>query len=622
MLSLKQGSLYCDRYSERLGQKEKEVGPTSPTPNGSSLTRLEELVVGERYREALHEIDMFRRKKPQRGDLLRLGVLESRCFIGLGECKEALKTARAVVEEGMQYQEHSTAVIDALLEAADASLCLFQVDTAFEMCEQADQLRQELPTDDDVLCESIRAHILHVKAIVFYYRDDVHRGIESALESLAIRERLDDTEGIVSSLIRIGRLHGEVDHDMALEYCERGLELNKQLDRKAHVINALRAKGMIEGSKRNWSRAEQLLQESLALVREYDMNGEVPPTLFSLGNLYLVMGNFHLAEEYFKESLALSEELGVGLTAALCLVCLGEIHRTRGDFEMALRAYERSMAINKEMGRTKGYLVALGNCGLVQYAMGHPDRALTLLEESLALAEKQEQAGLLGGFVRSNTILNIISILVYIGRVNEAQERLERIRQISEETGDAYDEQAHRIATALVLKSSMLPRNRERAKEYLAGILNGGFFDIELSALALLHLSELLVNELQMTGDEGVLDSLQIRFGSLQKMATDQGSTLLLVETLLLQSKVALLQLDVENAKRLLHQAQSLAEQKGLQNLSKRIINEQEVVLSELRIWEELDESKPPMAERTERVRIREQIGGIIQQGLWRKMLF
>ncbi|MFX1416761.1 MAG: hypothetical protein ACFFC0_08100, partial [Promethearchaeota archaeon] len=63
------------------------MGPTSPTPNESSLTRLEELVVGERYREALHEIDMFRREKPQRGDLLRLGVLESRCFIGLGECK-------------------------------------------------------------------------------------------------------------------------------------------------------------------------------------------------------------------------------------------------------------------------------------------------------------------------------------------------------------------------------------------------------------------------------------------------------------------------------------------------------------------------------------------------------
>ena len=109
-------------------------------------------------------------------------------------------------------------------------------------------------------------------------------------------------------------------------------------------------------------------------------------------------------------------------------------------------------------------------------------------------------------------------------RVDEAQVRLERIRQISEESGEVYDKQAYRIAAALVLKSSMLPGNRNRAKEYLAGVVDGGFFDYEITALALLHLSELLIGDLQTTGDEGVLENLQVRFRSLHKIATDQGS--------------------------------------------------------------------------------------------------
>jgi tetratricopeptide (TPR) repeat protein len=333
-------------------------------------------------------------------------------------------------------------------------------------------------------------------------------------------------------------------------------------------------------------------------------------------------GDFERSETFYEECLSLSENVGAGLLIALCSGNLGDIHRTRGDLDKALGNYQRSMDINKEMGRTKGYLTGLANCGLVQYARGHSKEALTLLEESLTLSEEQEQARLLGGWIRSFIILSIISILIESGMVTEAQERLERVRQISEESGDALDEHAYRMAAALVLKSSMLPRNREKAKELLIEVVDGRFFDYEISALALLHLAELLVNELQMTGDEDVLQNLEVYLRRIREMATDQGSTLLTVETMLLQSKVALLQLESDEAIRLLNHAESLASQKGVQRTLKRIVEEQALLLDELSIWQELGEDKPPMTSRAEKSRIQEQIGGMIQQGLWRKMLF
>jgi len=592
------------------------------TSEESPLSRLEQLVAGEMYRKALHEIDRLRKKRPKKADRLRLGVMESHCLTGIGELTKAMKAAQTVVETGRAHYQYRTTVIDGLLEVASAAWGLGKSNEILEACEQAERMRKELQDLEESSLESIRASILYHESVGWYLKDDVHRAIDCARESLSIREQLGDSEGVVSSLMRVGYFHLEVDRSKTLEYEDRALELNRQLGRKRHIIQSLMHRGLIAINERNWSKAEQLLQEGMSLTREHDLGYWLRPGLFFFGALYSAQGDFARSEDFHRECLALSERTGAGMYIALGSNHLGEIHRARGDLDKALKRYERHMKWNKEEGRVKGYLTSLANCGLVQYAMGCPDKALTLLDESLALAEEQEQKGLLGGHIRSYNILYIVAILVEKGMVKQAQKRLERLRRISEETRDNYDEQVYLIAAALVLKSSMLPRNRVIAKEHLTDVVDGSFFNYETSTLALLHLTELLVDDFRMSGDTLVLENLNIRLSKLLDMATKQGSTLLLIETRLLQSKMALLQLDADKASRLLNEAQSLAEQKGLDNISRRIIEEQNTLLNELTIWEKLGEEKPTMIERTEKVRLHEQIGAMIQQGVWRKMLF
>jgi tetratricopeptide (TPR) repeat protein len=368
--------------------------------------------------------------------------------------------------------------------------------------------------------------------------------------------------------------------------------------------------------------ADQLLQQGMSLVKESDIGYWLIPGLFCLGILYKEKEDFHRAEEFFQDCYSASEMVESRIYIALCSNNLGEFHRARGDFEKALRCYEGSMDINKTMGRTIGYLTGLANCGLVYQAMGQPDKALALLEESLDLAEEQQEAGFLGGSNITYNILYITSILVGKGMVGDAEQRAERLREIKETTEDPFDEHVYRIAAALVLKSSMLPRNRVIAKEHLTEVVDGDFSDYETNTLALLHLTELLVDELEIAGDADVLEILNVRLARLLDLAAGQKSTLLLIETYLLQSKMALLQMQADKANRLLNEAQSLAEQKGLENLSERIIEEQNALLNELTIWEKLGEKKPPMVKRTEKVRLHEQLGAMIQQGVWRKMLF
>jgi hypothetical protein len=104
--------------------------------------------------------------------------------------------------------------------------------------------------------------------------------------------------------------------------------------------------------------------------------------------------------------------------------------------------------------------------------------------------------------------------------------------------------------------------------------------------------------------------------------ATEQGSTMLQAEALILQSRVALLELDTEEADRLLTQAHVLAKGKGLDRLTARIAGQHRMLLSELSLSEEFRTDVTPLGERAEKAGIVEQIGQMLQQGIWRKMLF
>jgi len=588
----------------------------------SLISRIEQMVVDERYREGFHEIDKLRGSRREKGDQLRFGVLESRCLTGLGEFNKAFRIAQDVVDLGINHQEDKMVVIEGLFEMASASWGLGQPDMILEACEEAENLRQELDVDDEFLLDSIRADILFHESIGWYLNDDVHRGIESALENLSINERLGDLPRIVASHMRVGYLYFEVEPHKTLEYIERGLELNKKLGSYGHVIFGFNCQAMVETERGNWDKAEYLVQQCLSLAREHDHGRWMLFILYNIGRLYRLKGDFRSSEEAYLEHLTWAEKAGAEIHIALASGNLGAIYRARGDFDQSLRCYKRTMELFKRIGRTKDYLTGLVSYGMIQYAMGFSDKALALLEESLVLAEVQVQNGLLGGYLRAYIILQIITILVDEGLVDAAQQRLEQIRLIREETRNNYDKRVHQIANALVLKSSMLPRNIVEAKEHLIEVIDGSFRDDEICTLALLILSEILVNELQMTGDQDVLESFNVRLAKLSEMADKMESALLSVETLLLQSKVALLQLEADKANRLLNQAQILARQKGLRNISKRVIDEHDDLLNELSIWKKLGDDIPSMEERTQKVRIQEQIGEMIQQGIWRKMLF
>ncbi len=593
------------------------------SPDDRQLLTIKQLVDSERYREALQGIRKLREKKLDKGSHLRIGVLESRCLTGLGECNKAFNVAEAVVDEGENLLEYRATVIDALLEVAVTADRLFQIDTVIEACDQAERFRREIPTDDEDSLESIRATILHHKSLGIYRRFGSKEAIECAVESLSIRERLRDTSDIASSCLRLAFLYLFVDLGKSLEYVEKALELNEKLDRQGYRIEALILKARINGMKGNLNKGKQGLEQAIDLAREHDLGYYLVPALRHLATVYFSLGDSQRSEVIYNECLALGESAGAALFVATCYNNLGELYRYRGELDKALKGYERSMEVHRSRGSTNGVLTALLNRGLIHYEIGDLDESMRVFEECLDISREQVKIDT-GGQYYSTWYL--VRVLVEKGMVERAERLVEELHQTMEKAPrkslSHLMDQLYRLSAATVLKSSTSAPDRSLAKEHLTAVINSPQTTYEIPTMANLLLCDLLVEDIRLHDDEGLLYELRLHLSRFAEKALQRHQTGLHVEVLLLQSKAALVEIDVKQAYRFLDLARKLADEKGLDRMLKRITDERNALIRELTIWEQLGEDKPTMAERTEKVRIHEQIEKMMREGSWRRMLF
>jgi hypothetical protein len=111
-----------------------------------------------------------------------------------------------------------------------------------------------------------------------------------------------------------------------------------------------------------------------------------------------------------------------------------------------------------------------------------------------------------------------------------------------------------------------------------------------------------------------VLDELNQFLGQLLELAEKSHSYWILCETYLLQAKLALISLDLKEARRLLTQGQWIAERYGIKLLAIKISNEHDEFLKQLNMWENLKESSSSLKERMEFARLDEQMENMVRR--------
>jgi predicted amidohydrolase len=155
-----------------------------------------------------------------------------------------------------------------------------------------------------------------------------------------------------------------------------------------------------------------------------------------------------------------------------------------------------------------------------------------------------------------------------------------------------------------------------KAGEILLDVIQEGVVDHSLTVTAMIHRCDVLLFELKMTGEEEILEEVIDLTNQLVEIAKRQSSYSVIVETYVLQSKLALLDMDINRAQELLESALSTAEDKGLRNLAISIYNEKILVESQIEKWNHLIEHKAPFSERLELTRLEDLITRVASKQL------
>ncbi|MFX0090321.1 MAG: tetratricopeptide repeat protein [Candidatus Hodarchaeota archaeon] len=427
---------------------------------------------------------------------------------------------------------------------------------------------------------------------------------------------------MIDVLNRLGRVDEAFELINQHEQILNILSEDSPLETKFREAALIYHKGRVYYYKGDYEQALEYILSSLALRKELNNNPEITNSLLELKNnlesgvclnmlgvIYWYQGNLDNALDYYQQSLEMVEKIGNKLLITRALNNIGEVYKIKGELDLALEYHQKNLTVFEELKNKQDTINCLTNIGIIHYEKGDLDQSTLHLKRSLSLSE-----GIANNLTMSEMLFYLISVAIEKSDLEQAHQHLDRLKGINNQEADNKRiSQRYRVAEALLLKTSKRARNRAKAEEIFEQIIEEEVIEHEMTAFALLNLCDLLLVELRTTGDESALREVKQLVSRLLEIAKEKQSHSLLAETAWLQSQLALIELEIEEAKRLLTQAQLLAEEKGLIRLAMTISKEHDILLEQTNLWEDFTKRAAPFAERMAVTHLEEQLVRMIK---------
>ena len=487
-----------------------------------------------------------------------------------GLYEDAIKLAKQTYKESLELGKNLLSV-DILSIMALSLLRLHQSDKAHDITSQGEELLKTLPQELPTEYKQREAYIAFLKGWAYEQKTEADPAIKQFELSISLRKELGAKKEIAFSLVGLAHvfIFHKIDYARALKYLKQGLAFAEESGNKWMIGYCLFYMAQLHGLKGELDDCIVLNERSLTIYN--DINDEIMLTriLSTMGNIYAIRGELNYSIKFYEQCLEISKEYNNKLFMASAFHGLSDSYRMKGDLERALEYIEQSMGLSRELGSFKNLAI------------------------------------------RHNSL---IKILIDMGDLERARNSLRDLEQLNNQLNDKIVNLIYIFDKALLLKTSPRARNRVKAEELLIQILEEENLSIAFLISALLNICELLLAELQITNDLEILEEINPLITRLLDLSEKSQSFWTLGETYLLQAKLELISLNLEEARRLLSKGQQIAEKYGLNQLAVKISNEHDQMLKQLEIWEKVKESKAPLTERLELSRLNKQMEGMVRR--------
>ncbi|MFX1525762.1 MAG: tetratricopeptide repeat protein [Promethearchaeota archaeon] len=416
-------------------------------------------------------------------------------------------------------------------------------------------------------------------------------------EALTLEERL-NINGIRSYLFYwLGKF------ELALQTADVLYQTSQEFNKAIFSFDALHVKGMIFTIIGRWDEVlknyelivslfKSIPQEDLLTYPqlEADING-----IYSVR--YFTLGKYDQSLEYADKCLAYykkNDPLSFNIPRILNIK--GWDHGFKGELNLALACCEKAIPL---IPKSKYHIPFFRKAevyrlmGLVYYEKGDFDRALEYLINSLEIFKKFEE-----GYWIATIYYYIIRNFLLKKENDEVQRYFHEFKLLKDKhESNPNINFFYQLTNALILKSSSRMRDRTEAEHILKYLIEEGR-GLPPESEALIHLCDIYFQEFQFTNQMEILDDIHPLLNLLLQNARKTNSYYLLANGKLFQAKLALLQINMVKARKLLAEAQKIADENGLQLLAKAISREHDKLLEELKLWESFKKTQTSVAER------------------------
>ncbi|MHA2394100.1 MAG: tetratricopeptide repeat protein [Promethearchaeota archaeon] len=318
-------------------------------------------------------------------------------------------------------------------------------------------------------------------------------------------------------------------------------------------------------------------------------------------------GNNDVALKYHAESIKLSKETNSNYLLCLNYMSMTYVYDEIGEITLAIEYGEKSLSLIPERENfsvLSRKATIYNKMGMSYYSKGDLERALECNIQSLEFSKKTQ------GRVGIGVIyMSVIAILLAKNDLEKARSYLHQFKEYNANYGSTeyYSEFRERFllllyqcAKALILKKSDRMRDRVEAENILKKIVKeeDPNADPYLFEIVLTNLCGLYFEEFRFSHNMEILDEIQPLIIQLQNLPQTPGSFSSLANLKLLQAKLALLQVSMVEARKLLTEAQKIANEHGLRLLAKEISREHDHLLEELKLWESFKKTQASVEER------------------------
>ncbi|MHA2039432.1 MAG: tetratricopeptide repeat protein [Promethearchaeota archaeon] len=391
---------------------------------------------------------------------------------------------------------------------------------------------------------------------------------------------------------------------------EEALTVIKEFDNKSGISDkekllSLGLKGTIYLNLGESAQALDYAEKSLKIQEERSDPEGIAGSLYLIGNIHSFNGEFDKALYVCNQILEIEEPSFSTKTRVKFL--LGSIYSLKGEIDRALDYYHEVLSFSKEISLTNRLVGAtwseLGN----MYRMkGDYDQAIKFSKLPIESTDKNITRETLG-----NSLFRLILIYLDLNYRKEAQRYLSQLKDLSNKVESRRFSHWYRIANALVLKASNRSSNRAEAEIILKQIVEEEDISIWRRNYALIALCEYLLEELENSNEPEILDEIN---HYISRMLIKSNN---FAEVKLLQGRLALIQLNLNDARQYLSEAQTIADDKGLTLLAQKISNEHDNLLEELEIWESFKKTKASISKRMKLAAI----DGVMEQMLGKRAI-